>query len=127
MIRLLALAIFAATPALGQTLDGADFGAYVTGKTLTFAEPDGTTFGIEAYGANRSVTWSGAPGSCQTGEWYDQDGLICFTYHHDPAPKCWSVTRTPRGLRAQSTSGTVLFEASEAPKPLVCPGPDLLS
>lgn len=127
MIRPLALALSIAAPATAQTLDGADFDAYVAGKTLTFALPDGTAFGTEAYGSDRSVLWSTAPGVCQQGQWFDRDGLICFTYTTDPEPKCWTVTRTDRGLRAESTSGTVLFEATEATQPLVCPGPDHLS
>ncbi|MFZ3580799.1 hypothetical protein ACOI1H_01335 [Loktanella sp. DJP18] len=127
MIRSLALALMIAPAAAAQTLDAAGFNAYVAGKTLTFALPDGTTFGTEAYGTDRSVLWSTTPGSCQQGQWFERDGLICFTYTTDPAPKCWTVTRTDRGLRAESTGGTVLFEATEAPQPLVCPGPELLS
>jgi hypothetical protein len=127
MIRALALAICFATSAAAQVLDGDAFDAYVSGKTLTFAQPDGTPFGVEDYGADRSVTWSAAPGLCQTGRWFSRGELICFTYDTDPAPKCWTVTRTERGLRAQSTTGTVLFEATEARVPLVCPGPELLS
>jgi hypothetical protein len=127
MIKALILALTLATPALGQVLDGDGFDTYVSGKTLTFAQPDGTPFGAEAYGNDRSVTWSSTQNLCQTGRWFDRGGLICFTYDTDPEPKCWTVTRTERGLRAQSTTGTVLLEASEAPVPLVCPGPELLS
>ena len=127
MIRAVLLALIFAGPAQGQTLDAAGFDAYVSGKTLTFALPDGTAFGTERYGADRTVLWSAAPGLCQEGRWFEQAGLICFTYTTDPEPKCWTVTRTDRGLRAESTGGTVLFEAVEAPQPLVCPGPDLLS
>ena len=126
MIRALALVLLA-TPAAAQTLDGPGFEAYVTGKTLTFALPDGTLFGSERYDPGRRVLWSAAPGLCQHGTWFDRNGLICFTYTPDPDPKCWTVTRTDRGLRAESTGGTVLFEATEAAGPLVCPGPELLS
>lgn len=126
MIRALALCLIAG-PALADPMTAQDFDAYVTGKTLTFAMPDGTPFGVEAYGPDRSVTWSSAPGLCQTGVWYDKAGLICFLYRNDPKEKCWTVDRTDRGLRAQSTEGTVLFEATEAQVPLVCPGPELLS
>ena len=126
MIRALALVLLAA-PAAAQTLDGAGFAAYVTGKTLSFALPDGTPFGTERYDTGRRVLWSASPGECQEGSWFYRDGLICFTYTTDPEPKCWTVTRTDRGLRAESTGGTVLFEATEAPQPLVCPGPELLS
>ncbi len=126
MIRALALCLIAG-PALADPMTAADFDAYVSGKTLTFTQPDGTPFGVEAYGPDRAVTWSSEPGVCQTGVWYDRDGLICFIYLTDPVPKCWTVDRTDRGLRAQSTEGTVLFEATEAKVPLVCAGPDLLS
>ncbi len=126
MIRALALVLLA-TPLAANPLDGAGFDAYVTGKTLTFGLPDGSPFGVEAYGPDRRVTWSSTPGVCQTGVWFDRDGLICFVYDNDPVAKCWAVSRTDRGLRAESTEGTVLFEATESPEPLVCRGPDLLS
>ena len=127
MIRGLLLSVLLAGPAMAQTLDGAGFDAYVSGRTLTFTLPDGSTFGTESYAPDRSVLWSTAPGSCQDGRWFPSGNLICFTYRTDPAPRCWTVTRTDRGLRAESTGGTVLFEAQESPEPLVCPGPYLLS
>ncbi len=127
MIRTAVLVALLTTPALAQPLDGAGFGAYVNGKTLSFALPDGTTFGRELYGKDRSVLWSTAPGLCQDGVWFDRDGMICFVYTNDPDPKCWTITRTDRGLRAESTGGTVLYESERAPDPLSCPGPDLLS
>ena len=127
MIRGVVLALLLATPVAAQTLDEAGFEAYVSGKTLTFTLPDGTVFGSESYAPDRSVLWSTTPGTCQPGRWFPSGDLICFTYQTDPEPRCWTVTRTDRGLRAESTGGTVLFEAEEASRPLTCPGPELLS
>lgn len=127
MIRTALCAALLAGPALAEPLDGAGFAAYVTGKTLSFTLPDGTTFGRELYGEDRSVLWSTSPGLCQDGVWFDRDGLICFVYVTDPVPKCWRITRTQRGLRAESAGGTVLYESAQTPEPLTCLGPDLLS
>ncbi len=131
MIRLLILLCLAqpvwTMRAAAQVLDDAGFDAYVTGRTLAFALPDGTPFGAEIYGPDRSVTWSTAPGVCQTGRWYADQGSICFVYDTDPTPRCWVVSLTDRGLRAASPTGTVLFEAEDPDPTLTCPGPDLLS
>ncbi|SEN43180.1 hypothetical protein SAMN04488003_11646 [Loktanella fryxellensis] len=126
MIRVLALILWAA-PAMAEPLDAAAFAAYVTGRTLVFAARDGSVAGVEAYGPDRSVTWSSVPGQCQQGRWFAQGGQICFAYDGDPLPKCWVVSRTAGGLQAVSTGGTMLVEAQEADTPLVCPSPDLLS
>ena len=127
MMRAAALVAVLSGPAVAEPMSADAFDAYVTGKTLSFALPDGTSFGRERYGPGRSVLWSSAPGLCQTGTWFDSDGMICFVYDTDQDPKCWTVTRTDRGLRASSTGGTVLFETAPAPEPLTCAGPDLLS
>lgn len=126
MIRALAL-ILAATPALAEPMDGPAFDTYVTGKTLSFNLPDGTTFGVEQYLPDRRVIWSATPGECLHGVWFDTPSSICFRYENDETPRCWAVTRTDTGLRADSPGGTTLFEATESDKPLACPGPDLLS
>ncbi|MCB5198522.1 hypothetical protein LGQ03_04660 [Loktanella sp. TSTF-M6] len=113
-------------PALADPMTGPEFDAYATGRTLSFAAPDGTVFGIEKYLPDQRVRWSAAPGMCVDGSWFASGGAICFVYDGDPIPKCWDVTLTETGLRAVSAQfGTVLVEAQETT--LSCPGPDLLS
>lgn len=126
VIRALVLCLWA-TPALAEPLDAATFAAYVTGRTLIFAAPDGTVAGAESYGPDHSVTWQAATGQCQQGRWSAQGGQICFVYQGDPQPTCWTVSRTASGLRAVSPSGTILTEVEAADTPLTCHAPDLLS
>ena len=127
MIRALALCLLA-SPAQAETpMSGAEFEAYTTGKTLSFGTPGNPDFGTERYLPGRRVLWSTEPGLCTEGKWYARDGLICFVYRGDPEHKCWTVTRTEAGIRADFANvpdSTILFEAQET-KPLICG--DLLS
>lgn len=127
MIRALALLACLAGPVAAAPLTGDEFEAYVAGRTLRFALPGGRSFGVEAYGPDRSVTWSDTPGICRDGVWYDMEGLICFRYPPETEGTCWTVTRTPQGLRAESTGGTILFESPAPQAVLTCDGPDRLS
>ncbi|MBS1303008.1 hypothetical protein [Loktanella sp. SALINAS62] len=126
-MRIAAVVLLLASPAAAADLLTADgFESYVTGKTLAFTGTDGTIFGIEQYLPDRRVIWSGAPGDCIAGRWFDSDNQICFAYDGDPLPKCWSVSLTNTGLRAESSLyQTLLIEAQETT--LTCAGPDLLS
>lgn len=131
MVRLVCTFVFVATSAMAQDepMSGPDFQAYTKGRTLTFVLPDGRTHGIEQYLPRQRVLWSPEPGTCVEGHWYAQDGQICFVYESDPEPKCWVVSQTPRGMRADfvNTPGsTPIFEAIDAENPLICAGPDLL-
>jgi hypothetical protein len=128
--RLAAIVALIGTSALAETpMTGAEFDAYATGKTLSFGTPGNPDFGVEQYLPGRDVIWSPAPDVCIKGVWFEQNGDICFLYDHDPEPKCWAVYPTENGIRAEFTNRpgtTVIFESRDDPKPLSCPGPDLL-
>ena len=123
-LRWTALASCLAAPLQADTLmDGPAFDAYVTGRTLTFGLPDGQSFGVEQYLPDQRVIWSPLDGTCTDGEWFEDGPLICFLYENDPEAKCWFVYRTDTGIRAEfaNTPGsTILFEAQDAPEPLIC-------
>lgn len=108
-------------------MTGAEFEAYVTGKTLTYAQGGGV-FGTEQYLPGRKVRWAFTDDICQYGSWYEQDDLICFTYDVEPQPQCWQFWRDGAGLRARfegDPAGTELSEVRQTDKPLSCHGPDV--
>ena len=124
-MKMIALLALLATPAFAETpMTGAEFEAYVSGKTLTFGTA-GAPYGMEAYHAGRRVTWAFTGDECQSGEWYEQGANICFTYDFDPNPQCWQFFDEPGGLRAvfvNDPGTTVLYEALDANDKLICPG-----
>lgn len=110
----------------GTPMTGAEFGAYVTGKTLMYgtgAEP----YGGEDYLPGNRVRWSFLDGRCLEGRWYEAAPNICFVYSDDPEPICWTFFDTPGGLRAllDGDEDEVLYETGEAEEPLFCLGPDV--
>ncbi len=108
---------------LGPPLSAAEFDAYATGKTLSYAQY-GVIWGTEQYLPNRQVLWAPSQSSCEYGTWEEQDGAICFTYEASPGPNCWLFYRGPIGLLAQFVGGgTLLSEVDRSPAPLSCPGP----
>ncbi|MCU0815900.1 MAG: hypothetical protein MUF74_05320 [Cypionkella sp.] len=112
--------------AVEAPLTGADFEAYVTGKTITFAS-DGESYGTEQYLPGRRVVWAFTAEICREGIWHEEDGQICFVYTHDPMPQCW-VFWLDGGLNARFTGGgeaTELQEVAQSPDPLPCPGPQI--
>ena len=125
-MKTIALLALLATPALAETpLTGAEFEAYVSGKTLTFGTV-GAPYGMEAYHSGRRVTWAFIGDECQSGKWYEQGSNICFTYDFDPTPQCWQFFDDAGGLRAVFVTDpgtTVLYEALDANDSLICPGP----
>ncbi|MFV0491425.1 MAG: hypothetical protein ACK5M4_06380 [Pseudorhodobacter sp.] len=128
MIALLGL-VATATPALAQTpMNAAEFDAYATGKTITYAE-GGQPYGIEQYLPGRRVRWAFVDDTCRIGNWYESEaGEICFVYEHDTAPQCWFFYDEANGLRAAFTGGgssTILREIGQSTEPLACIGPDV--
>ena len=115
-------------PALAETpMTGAEFEAYSTGKTLTYAL-GGVVWGIEEYKANRRVMWAFTDAECRTGYWYEQGEQICFIYEDPADPKCWLFYLDAEGLRAQFATDPPDMELSEvanSPEPMGCPGPDV--
>ena len=125
---MLCLALGAACPALAaEPLSGAEFEAYVTGKTLYFGM-DGQAYGVEQYKEDRRVVWSFLDGKCKDGVWYEEAGQICFVYEDSPTPQCWSFFREGSGLRAifeNNPESTVLYEARQSDEPMLCYGPEV--
>lgn len=120
-----------AAPAFAQEdrpLTAAEFEAYTTGKTLTFATSGNAPYGAEEYLPGRRVRWAFEEQECKDGQWFEDAGQICFVYEDDPEPQCWSFFLTPQGLRAQFENRqdtAPLYSVAESPEPLFCPGPQI--
>ena len=118
----LALPVPAAEP-----MSGAQFEAYVEGKTLYFGQ-NGQAYGVEEYLDDRRVRWSFLDGDCKDGMWYEDQGMICFVYEDNPTPQCWSFFRESNGLRAifeNDPDATTLYEAQQNDEPMMCLGPEV--
>jgi hypothetical protein len=135
MIRMLlltlALALPLAAPVSAQApMTGVEFEAYVTGRTLTFAE-NGVVYGIEEYLEGRRVRWAFVEDECQEGTWYEAQvegqPMICFVYEHAPDnEQCWTFYRTARGLKARfmnEPEARELYEVQQSREPMMCLGP----
>lgn len=115
-----------APPVLAQ-MSGAEFDTYTRGKTFYYGA-GGAPYGGEEYLDNRRVRWSFLDGRCQDGQWYEENGLICFVYETRPEPQCWSFERSQNGLVARfegESSLSELYEVEQSREPLMCLGPDL--
>jgi hypothetical protein len=128
-----ALVLSLALPVPGQAqsaMTGAEFEAYVTGRTLTFAE-NGFVYGIEEYLSNRRVRWAFIEDECQEGYWYETqiDGgpMICFVYENAPDNhQCWTFFQSARGLKARfmnDPNARELYEVQQSREPMICLGP----
>lgn len=124
----IALTCLFALPVQAQTLMSAEaFDAYTKGKTFYYGSA-GQPYGAEEYLDDRRVRWSFLDGRCQEGEWYEQDGLICFVYDVTPEPQCWSFEQGSRGLIARfenDPTQSELYEVEKSAEPLLCLGPDV--
>lgn len=119
----------AAPPDLGAPLSAAEFEAYATGKTLTYAD-SGQVWGQEEYLPGRQVVWAFTGEPCEYGTWTAEtaaDGrpMLCFTYEGNPDPNCWQFYHGPAGLVALFVGGggNPLSEVAQTDKPMNCPGP----
>lgn len=123
-MRYFVILILTAAPAFAETpMTAEEFDARVTGRTLSFGAPGNPNFGVEMYLPDNRVLWSRGDGNCTQGEWFAQDGDICFRYENDPEDKCWAIYDEPGGIRAIFTTRpntTVIFEADEGSTPLIC-------
>ena len=107
----------------GPPLTAAEFDAYATGKTLSYAQ-FGQIWGTEQYLPGRQVLWSPEGEPCEYGTWYVDQGAICFEYEASSGPNCWLFYRGPQGLIADFVGGgSLLSEVDQSPEPLNCPGP----
>lgn len=117
-----ALAAQAETP-----MTAAEFEAYATGKTLSYAQ-GARIWGSEQYLPDRQVIWAFDQDDCQYGIWFEDAGNICFVYENDPAPQCWRFYNDTTGLRAEfvdDPANTALSEVNQTRTPLQCNGPDV--
>lgn len=112
------------TPTFGQdTMTGEEFGAHVTGRTITFRTDLNPLYGVERYMAGQRVMWSSVEGICQYGVWFESKGDICFRYEGDPEHKCWTIYDEPGGMRGVYTTRapfTVIYEEPDRNDPLIC-------
>jgi hypothetical protein len=121
------LLAFAATAHAETQMTGAEFEAYATGKTLTYAA-QGQIYGVEQYLPGRRVRWAFIDDTCRIGTWYEAQEQICFVYEHDATPQCWTFHLGASGLTARFVTdppGTELTEVGQSPDPLACAGPDV--
>ena len=126
---LLALAARADPPGLppprdlGPPLTAAEFDAYATGKTLSYTQ-GGTIWGTEHYLPGQQVLWAFTDQPCEYGQWYADQGAICFVYDGKPDPNCWFFFHGATGLVARFITGDIqLSEVGPAAAPMTCPGP----
>lgn len=127
MLLACAAALLSSPAAAAEPLSAAEFERYVAGKTLYFGQ-FGSPYGVEEYLSDRRVRWSFLDGNCKDGEWYEDDGLICFVYEDNPDPQCWSFFAEGDGLRAvfeNDPANTILYEAQQNDDPMLCYGPDV--
>ena len=108
-------------------MTAAEFDAYATGKTLTYAR-DGAVWGAEQYLPDRKVVWAFTAEECRTGYWYDENAQICFVYEFRDDPQCWYFYQSATGITArfaEDAEGSPLAEVAQSTGPLGCAGPDL--
>lgn len=125
MIAALCLCALAAPLSAQSTMSAQEFDDYTRGKTL-FYQSGGQTYGAERYLSDRRVEWSFLDGECKTGQWYEDDGQICFTYDDRPDPQCWTFEQGGGGLiaRFENDPGTTeLYEAQDSDEEMLCLGP----
>ena len=79
---ILALLLSAGLPAAAETwLSPQAFEARVAGKTTKVLNLDGTPFGTEYFGTDRTVIWQFAgEDQCMTGTWKPRQGAVCYAY-----------------------------------------------
>ncbi len=109
-------------------MSAAEFEAYVTGRTLTYASDGGGPYGAEQYLPNRRVIWTFLDGECQEGIWYEDAGQICFLYDFAPEPQCWTFWEGGAGLIARfenDPEARELYEVRQSAEPLRCLGPEV--
>ena len=108
-------------------MNAAEFDAYTRGKTLYYGH-EGEVYGVEQYLEGRRVIWSFLDGQCRHGVWFEDEGLICFVYEHEPNPQCWAFSLTGDRLVARfedSAEPTELYDAQDTDDGMLCYGPDV--
>ncbi len=103
------------------------FEALSVGRTLTYSL-GGKVYGTEQYLPGRRVLWAFEGEDCRTGQWYEDEGRICFVYEAGSDAQCWTYFRDAGGLRAQFAGdppGAEAAAVAEIPGPMDCPGPQV--
>lgn len=127
LLAVFALPLAAQDIDLGLPMTAAEFDAYVTGRTLTYAD-NGVIYGTEEYRKDRKVIWAFTEAECREGYWYPQDDQICFVYEDPNDPQCWLFFKSAQGLQAQFmglSGGTPLSVVQQSAGPMSCAGPDV--
>ncbi|MFZ5709699.1 MAG: hypothetical protein ACOY4T_08455 [Pseudomonadota bacterium] len=119
----------AATAAVegGKPLTAEEFDALSVGRTF-FYSSGGRPYGAEQYLPGRKVVWAFLGDDCRKGEWYEDNGYICFLYGDTSDPQCWTFYSTPEGITARfrdDPEGAPLVAVQQSPAPLACLGPDV--
>lgn len=130
-MRLILLCLAFATPLVAaespQSLSAPEFEAATVGRTLYY-NSGGTGYGAEQYLPGRKVIWAFLGDDCRAGEWYEEDGHICFIYEDTPEPQCWTFWQSEAGLMARFRDdpfGLPLIAVQQSPEPMACLGPDV--
>ena len=127
MHRSLPLFLALALPAsAAEPVGVAEFEAFATGKTLTYAVY-GTVYGAKQHLPGRRFIWAFKGQQCRKGFWYEEAGQVCYVYEDDPAAQCWTFSRDGDGLLARFSDdpeGAEPIRVQEG-DPLTCAGPDL--
>lgn len=124
---MMAAPLWAATAQDTPPMSAADFEAYVSGRTVTYAH-DGRAYGIEQYLPDRRVIWRHIGGDCIEGVWFESGGEICFEYDGGGARQCWQFYQDGAGLGARASEdpeGLWLYEVERIREPMQCPVPYL--
>jgi hypothetical protein len=127
LLALFALPVAAQETDLGLPMTAAEFDAYVTGRTLTYAD-NGVVYGTEEYRKDHKVIWAFTQAECREGYWYQEGEQICFVYEDPNDPQCWLFFKGKAGLQAQFMGpggGTPLSEVQQSAGPMSCAGPDV--
>ncbi|MDI3335378.1 hypothetical protein QKW60_03080 [Defluviimonas aestuarii] len=122
---LLGTALIAAEP--GGPLTAEEFEAATVGRTL-FYNSGGEPYGVEQYQPGRQVVWAFLGDDCRKGEWYEDQGFICFVYEDNSEPQCWTFWQSDEGLLAKFRGdpfGLPLIAVEESPEPMACLNPNL--
>lgn len=101
-MRVVLLAVCLAAPAVAETpMTAAEFDAFATGKTLSFANESGI-FGTEDYLPGRRVRWAATGDVCKLGEWFPAGDAICFSYEGQDEQHCWTIWQEGDHLAARN-------------------------
>ena len=129
-MRALLVWVLSAGAAFAAPLDTQEaFDGYTQGKTIYYGFEDGRgVSAAETYLPGNRVRWFTRDGTCIEGQWYADQGQICFTYENNPTPQCWIATLEANGLvatsrRAAGTSRVVEMDKGAAD--FQCLGPQI--